>query len=45
MHIEIDEKGLTQPTPGEPNTDVCLNSDSDQFFHFYIPAILNSTHR
>jgi inosine-uridine nucleoside N-ribohydrolase len=45
MHIEIDEKGLTQPAPGEPNADVCLNSDSDQFFHFYIPAILNSAHR
>lgn len=45
MHIEIDEKGLTQPNPGEPNADVCLNSDTDQFFHFYIPAILNSAHR
>jgi len=45
VHIEIDDKGLTQPTPGEPNADVCLNSDSDQFFHFYIPAILNSAHR
>ncbi len=44
MHIEIDEKGLTQPTLGEPNADVCLNSDSDEFFHFYIPAILNSAH-
>jgi purine nucleosidase len=45
MHIEIDEKGFTQPVAGEPNANVCLNSDSDQFFHFYIPAILNEASR
>ncbi len=44
MHIEIDDKGLTQPTAGEPNADVCLDSDADQFFHFYIPAVLNGAH-
>ncbi len=41
MHIEIDDKGFTRPTPGTPNADVCLASDSDRFFHFYIPAILH----
>ncbi|MFP5228978.1 MAG: nucleoside hydrolase [Acidobacteriota bacterium] len=44
MHIEIDDKGFTRPVAGAPNAKVCLNSDSDQFFHFYIPAILNETH-
>jgi purine nucleosidase len=42
MHIEIDDKGFTRPVEGAPNAQVCLDSDSDHFFHFYIPAILNS---
>jgi inosine-uridine nucleoside N-ribohydrolase len=41
MHIQIDDKGFTRPLAGAPNANVCLNSDSDTFFHFYIPAILN----
>jgi purine nucleosidase len=41
MHIEIDDKGFTRPAEGPPNANVCLDSDSDHFFHFYIPAILN----
>ncbi len=41
MHIEIDDKGFTRPTAGPPNANVCLDSDSDRFFHFDIPAILN----
>lgn len=45
MDIEIDDKGFTRAATGEPNVDVCLRSDSDQFFHFYIPAILNGPHR
>jgi inosine-uridine nucleoside N-ribohydrolase len=45
MHIDIDDKGSTQPGAGNPNADVCLQSDSDQFFHFYIPAILAGPHR
>lgn len=40
MHIEVDDKGFTRETPGTPNADVCLASDSDHFFHFYIPAVL-----
>lgn len=40
MHITIDDQGYTRPTAGAPNAHVCLNSDSDTFFHFYIPAIL-----
>ena len=45
MHIEIDEKGFTRPTEGQPNANVCLNSDSDRFFRFYIPAILRTPAR
>lgn len=40
MHIEIDDQGFTRPVAGAPNAGVCLDSDSDRFFHFYIPAIL-----
>jgi hypothetical protein len=42
MHIEIDDEGFTRPGEGQPNAQVCLDSDSDRFFHFYIPSILNS---
>ena len=40
MHIEIDDKGFTRPVGGSPNAQVCLDSDADRFFHFYIPAVL-----
>lgn len=42
MHIVVDDKGYTRAEPGEPNAQVCLNSDSDKFFHFYIPAVLRT---
>jgi inosine-uridine nucleoside N-ribohydrolase len=45
MHIAIDDQGFTRPVAGPPNANVCLNSDSDRFFHFYIPAILNESAR
>jgi inosine-uridine nucleoside N-ribohydrolase len=45
MHIEVDDKGLTRPVDGPPNANVCLDSDSDRFFRFYIPAILNAPAR
>lgn len=41
MRIVVDEKGYTRATPGEPNANVCLNSDSDKFFHFYMHTVLN----
>jgi inosine-uridine nucleoside N-ribohydrolase len=40
MHIVVDDQGYTRVTAGAPNADVCLSSDSDRFFHFYIPAVL-----
>ena len=40
MRIQIDDQGYTRLEQGAPNANVCLQSDSDRFFHFYIPAIL-----
>jgi purine nucleosidase len=42
MHVDVDEKGFTRETSGPPNANVCLASDSDRFFHFYIPAVLGA---
>jgi inosine-uridine nucleoside N-ribohydrolase len=36
MQIRVDEKGMTLPGPGAPNAQVCLHSDPDSFFHFYL---------
>ena len=36
MHIVVDDKGITRPEPGEPNVQVCLQSDPEKFFHFYM---------
>ncbi len=37
MHISVDDKGFTRPGSGTPNAQVCLHSDSEAFFRFYIP--------
>ena len=42
MRIEVDDKGYTRVIEGKPNANVCLESDSDRFFHFYLPTIMNS---
>ena len=39
MHIRIDENGFTRAEAGSPNAQVCLDSDSDAFFRFYIPHV------
>jgi len=36
MHIVIDDKGFTRAEPGQPNAQVCLHSDTESFFHFYL---------
>lgn len=36
LHIEIDEKGLTREASGTANAQVCLNSNSQDFFQFYL---------
>ncbi len=40
MHIRIDDAGFTRVEAGAPNANICLRSDADQFFHFYIPQVL-----
>jgi inosine-uridine nucleoside N-ribohydrolase len=41
LHIRINDEGYTRIEHGAPNANVCLHSGADQFFHFYIPMILN----
>jgi hypothetical protein len=40
MHIRIDDIGNTVEEPGAPNANVCLQSDADRFFHFYMKTVL-----
>jgi purine nucleosidase len=40
MHIEVDDRGYTRQQPGTPNADVCLHSDSDHFFQFLLPRLM-----
>ena len=40
MHIRVDDKGFTRVDPGVPNAQICLNSDSDAFFRFYMKRML-----
>jgi hypothetical protein len=45
MHILVDEKGFTRPDPGlrnaptPPNAQVCLDSNPDAFFRFYLNRV------
>jgi len=39
MHIRVDEKGFTRVEPGPPNAQVCLESDPDQFFRFFLDRV------
>ena len=43
MHIVVDDKGYTRSESGAPNANVCLQSDSDRFFHFYFQTLLNAS--
>jgi purine nucleosidase len=40
MRIEVDGKGFTRPVSGPPNSFVCLSSDSDRFFSFFMPRLM-----
>jgi purine nucleosidase len=40
MHLDVDDAGFTRVREGAPNAKVCLHSDPDRFFHFYIPQVL-----
>ena len=39
LHIDVDDHGFTRPGPGAPHAQVCLDSDPEAFFHFYIPRV------
>jgi len=36
MNIRVDDRGMTLRGPGTPNAQVCLKSDSEAFFRFYL---------
>jgi len=40
LHIVVDEKGFTRAEAGAPNAQVCMDSNPDSFFHFYIPRVI-----
>jgi purine nucleosidase len=40
MRIRVDDKGFTRREPGVPNAQVCLDSDSEAFFRFYIARMI-----
>jgi purine nucleosidase len=39
LHIRVDDKGFTRAGSGSPNAQVCLESDPEKFFEFYIPRV------
>jgi len=39
MHIRVDEKGYTREEPGTVNAQVCLDSNPDEFFKFYLKRV------
>jgi inosine-uridine nucleoside N-ribohydrolase len=39
LRIEVDEKGMTLPVEGEPNAQVCLESDTKGFVAFLVERI------
>jgi purine nucleosidase len=38
-HIRVDEKGFTRAEAGAPNAEVCLDSDPETFFQFYLARV------
>jgi inosine-uridine nucleoside N-ribohydrolase len=39
MDIRVDEKGFTREEPGAPNAQVCLDSNAEDFFRFYLRRV------
>jgi len=39
MHIRVDEKGFTREEPGAVNAQVCLDSNAEDFFRFYLRRV------
>ena len=42
LHITVTNKGFTRVTPGKPNANVCLQSNSSDFFHFLLPRLMGT---
>ena len=41
MRLSVNAQGYTSRVTGAPNSFVCLESDSDRFFAFYLPRLLS----
>ncbi len=39
LRIRVDDQGYTRTEPGPPNAQVCLDSNPETFFRFYIPRV------
>ena len=39
MHIRVDEKGYTREEPGDASAQVCLDSNVEDFFRFYLKRV------
>jgi inosine-uridine nucleoside N-ribohydrolase len=39
LRIRVDEKGFTREESGTPNAEVCLDSDPQKFFKFYLSRV------
>ena len=39
LRIRVDEKGFTREEPGAPNAQVCLDSNAEDFFKFYLKRV------
>jgi inosine-uridine nucleoside N-ribohydrolase len=39
MRIRVDEKGFTRVEEGAANAQVCLDSNSEDFFRFYLKRV------
>jgi purine nucleosidase len=39
MRLRVDDQGFTRIEQGQPNAQVCLHSDWQKFFDFYIPRV------
>jgi purine nucleosidase len=39
LHIRVDDKGSTREEPGPTNAQVCLDSNAEDFFKFYLKRV------
>jgi inosine-uridine nucleoside N-ribohydrolase len=39
LHLRVDEKGYTHEEPGTVNAQVCLDSNAEDFFRFYLRRV------